>query len=145
MSFSATTDWHLLANKYYRKTIVYDNPSWKLGPFSKLLFATSPSAGPIAILPDQTQLHTLSSTQSVRPTVKIYTQSGKLLSQFAVQNRLIAFAWVRGERLACVGQDGNVRVCNLHGEYKQFSMGSLAKEHGVIDCKIWESGRVIRG
>jgi hypothetical protein len=143
MSISATTDWHLLSNRYYRKSTLY-TPSWSrsLGPFSSLRFATAP-ASPIAILPSSTHIHTLTSTQSTQQNIKIYTQSGKLLSQFPIQSRLVAFGWVSGERLVCVSEDGGVKLYNLHGEYTQFSMGGVAKEHGIIDCMIWESGILI--
>ncbi|KAJ1911709.1 Vacuolar protein, partial [Tieghemiomyces parasiticus] len=56
--------------------------------------------------------------------------------------RVVAMHWNSQEQLVCVLHDGSVRIYNLDGEYKQFSLGQVAKDHSVIDCKFWGEGLV---
>lgn len=58
------------------------------------------------------------------------------------KGRLVSFDWADGERLVCVTEYASARVYNLHGDFTQFSLGPLAKETGVLDCRIWGTGIV---
>lgn len=50
--------------------------------------------------------------------------------------------WTLDERLVIVNDQGMVYLYRLYGDFEQFSLGKLAKDNGVIDCKIWSGGLV---
>ena len=47
------------------------------------------------------------------------------------------------EQLVDFDKEGSYHVCDLQGEYRQFSLGSDASETGVIDARIHETGMVV--
>lgn len=149
MQFSelATADWHLLGDKYFRKTAVYQQMLWQIPDLDLVKASVSKLGGPIAIYRHDAKLFTLSSTAMTRPTLQIFTQSGRLLSQLSAVDKpggkLVSFGWTDDERLICAYDGGNARVYTLHGDYTQFSLGIAAKETGVREAKFWESGVVV--
>ncbi|CAG8842995.1 11936_t:CDS:2, partial [Racocetra persica] len=68
---------------------------------------------------------------------------GKLLEQLQWdKGRIIKMGWTDAEQLVVVMEDGIIRLYDIHGDFTQFSLGKEAKDHLVIDCKIWGTGLV---
>ncbi|KAJ3195190.1 hypothetical protein HK101_000900 [Irineochytrium annulatum] len=110
---------------------------------SRVLIAAAPYAGPVAIIRNDRKLMTLHN-QSVKPVLHIYTGAGGLLYQIPWEKggRIVGMGWSNTEHLVCVTESGVVRVFSLQGDCVQFSLGSDAKDYGVIDCKFWDNGLV---
>ncbi|KAI8809803.1 Vps16, N-terminal region-domain-containing protein [Cladochytrium replicatum] len=110
-----------------------------LGIFSMIGFTVSiaPFGGPIAIIRNDKKVLSLQS-QNVKPVMYIYTSSGRLINQFQWdKGRIVGMGWTNTELLVCVLEYGSVRVYDIHGEFLPD-----AKDYGVYDCHIWESGVV---
>lgn len=81
--------------------------------------------------------------QSTKPMIYVYTAAGKPLSQFQCdRGRIVGMGWSESEQLVTVADDGLVRIYGFRSEYKQFSLGKDAKDHGVNDVRIWGTGLV---
>ncbi|KAJ3129946.1 hypothetical protein HK098_007212 [Nowakowskiella sp. JEL0407] len=116
--------------------------SWKDVDLSKFMVAASPFGGPLALIRNDRKILALQS-QHVKPVMHIYSSSGKLINQFQWdKGRIVGMGWTRTEHLICVLEYGSVRVYDIHGEFTQFSLGQDAKDYGVYECEIWDSGLV---
>ncbi|KAI8913548.1 Vps16, N-terminal region-domain-containing protein [Gorgonomyces haynaldii] len=75
--------------------------------------------------------------------MSIYSSSGRLLQQFQWDGgRIISLGWTDDFRLVCVLESGLIRFYDIYGEYTSTSLGKLAEDFGVLDCKIWSTGVV---
>ncbi|KAJ3089792.1 hypothetical protein HK102_005491 [Quaeritorhiza haematococci] len=59
------------------------------------------------------------------------------------KGRIVGMGWTNTEHLVCVLEYGSVRVYDIHGDFVMFSLGQDAKDYGVIDCHVWETGVVV--
>ncbi|CAG8544325.1 9832_t:CDS:10 [Racocetra fulgida] len=92
---------------------------------------------------DDKKVLMLQKQQPVKPTIYLYTSAGKLLEQLQWdKGRIIKMGWTDAEQLVVVMEDGIIRLYDIHGDFTQFSLGKEAKDHLVIDCKIWGTGLV---
>ncbi|KAJ3208091.1 hypothetical protein HK099_000133, partial [Clydaea vesicula] len=139
---NATTNWTLLKEQYYVKNVVYEL-NWNIKDISKFIVTVSKCGGAIATIRNDKVMFQLNSQPTV-PILNIYSASGKTLTQIKWdKGRIVGFGWVKSEKLCCVLEYGSVRLYNLHGEYTQFSLGQIAKDFGVLDCRVWEDGLVV--
>ncbi|KAI8923450.1 Vps16, N-terminal region-domain-containing protein [Entophlyctis helioformis] len=135
-------DWKPLDKKFYRKHEVY-RMMWSKVDLAKLSVAAAPFGGPIATIRNDRKIVAVQAV-TVRPTLQIYTSSGKLLNQFQWdKGRLVAMGWTGKERLVCVMEHGSIRLYDIHGEFVQISLGEDAKEFGVLDAHFWDNGVVV--
>ncbi|KAG9875241.1 vacuolar protein sorting-associated protein 16, partial [Aureobasidium melanogenum] len=98
----------------------------------------------IAIYRDDSKLYAYRSTQAARPSIDLYTCSGKLIHRINWDKGAIqGCGWSEDERLVVVTNDGTVRIYHaLSGDFIAFSLGHGADEHGVVSCRFWSSGFV---
>ncbi|KAI8822509.1 Vps16, N-terminal region-domain-containing protein [Fimicolochytrium jonesii] len=140
-SLSPTADWNLLNDKFYCKQEVY-SMTWRGVDLSKLTVVVAPFGGPIAAIRDDRKIMALRG-QTTQPDLRIYTSAGNLITQLQWdKGRIIGLGWTNTEHLLCVLEGGLVRVYDIHGEFIQFSLGEDAKEHGVVECRLWDTGLV---
>ncbi|KAJ3318675.1 hypothetical protein HDU76_000757 [Blyttiomyces sp. JEL0837] len=115
---------------------------WKDVDLSKFIVSAATYGGPIALIRNDRKLFALHN-QASKPILYLYTSSGKLINQVQWEKgRIVAIGWTRSEHLVCVLDNGLVRLYDLFEDVVQFSLGQDAKEHGVIDCQIWDEGLV---
>ncbi|KAG0040394.1 hypothetical protein BGZ82_003119 [Podila clonocystis] len=137
-----TADWIQLQDRFYRKQEIYAM-LWKQVDLSKYMIAAAPFGGPLALVRDDRKVLLLQKQQPVKPSIYLYTSSGKLMEPIQWdKGRIIGMGWTETEQLLCVLEDGTVRMYNILGEYTQFSLGKEAKENKVIDVQIWGTGLV---
>ncbi|KAF9430792.1 hypothetical protein BGZ94_003842 [Podila epigama] len=137
-----TADWIQLQDRFYRKQEIY-TMLWKQVDLSKYMIAAAPFGGPLALVRDDRKVLLLQKQQPVKPSIYLYTSSGKLMEPIQWdKGRIIGMGWTETEQLLCVLEDGTVRMYNILGEYTQFSLGKEAKENKVIDVQIWGTGLV---
>ncbi|KND02893.1 tethering complex subunit VPS16 [Spizellomyces punctatus DAOM BR117] len=141
-NLSPTADWNLLHDRFYCKQETY-LMLWKDMDLSKFIVAAAPYGGPIAMIRDDKKILSLQN-QTIKPVMHIYTSSGKLINQFQWdKGRIVGMGWTNTEHLICILEYGAVRVYDIHGEFIQFSLGQDAKEYGVLECQLWETGLVV--
>ncbi|KAI9106064.1 Vps16, N-terminal region-domain-containing protein [Phlyctochytrium arcticum] len=141
-SLSPAAEWNLLHDRFYCKQETY-SMLWKGMELSKFIIAVASFGGPIAMIRDDKKILSLQS-QTVKPVMHLYTASGKLLNQFQWdKGRIVEMGWTNTEHLMCVLETGVVRIYDIHGEFNQFSLGQDAKDSGVLQCRLWESGLVV--
>lgn len=117
----------------------------------KMRIFASTYAGPIAIIRDSKQI--VKVVGSAKPTIRIFTCSGHLISSFQVNQyfqplhfiillnllplqwnsgTLITMGWSDSEELICIQDDGTVLIYDMFGNFQQnFSMGQEAKDTKV--------------
>ncbi|SAM01302.1 hypothetical protein [Absidia glauca] len=92
---------------------------------------------------DDKKVLLLQKQQPIKPTIYMYTASGKLIDQIQWdKGRIVALGWSEQEQLVVVTEDGTVRLYPLHGDHSQFTLGKDASDYGIIDCQIWGGGLV---
>ncbi|KAJ1980367.1 Vacuolar protein [Dimargaris verticillata] len=137
-----TTDWLLLQDRFYRQHRAY-NLAWSNIHLSKFRVAGAPFGGPLALVRDDKKLLVANQLQTTDSSICLYSCAGKLLGQIECDAiRVVAMEWNHQEQLVCVLDDGHVRTYTLSGEYKQFSLGQVAKDNTVVDCRFWGNGLV---
>ncbi|RKP37876.1 Vps16, N-terminal region-domain-containing protein [Dimargaris cristalligena] len=137
-----TNDWLLLQDKFYRKHTMYEL-CWRNIQLDKFKIAAAPFGGPLALIRDDKKLLVANQQQTTDLSIYLYSSSGKLLGQIECDGfRVVAMDWNSQEQLVCVLNDGTVRTYSLDGEYRQFSLGQVAKETSVIDCRFWGNGLI---
>ncbi|KAJ1660490.1 Vacuolar protein sorting-associated protein 16 [Dispira simplex] len=138
-----TNDWFLLQDRFYRCHRLYDL-AWGNVNLDKFRVAGAPFGGPVALVRDGSQLLVAHNQQTTAATIYLYSCAGRLLSQIDCEDlRVVAMHWNSQEQLVCVLEDGHVRTYGLDGgEYKQFSLGALARDETVVDCRFWGQGLV---
>ncbi|TPX34404.1 hypothetical protein SmJEL517_g02979 [Synchytrium microbalum] len=118
---SPTAEWSLLHD---RKQEIY-TLAWRDLDLSHYVVASAQFGGPIAMIRDDKKIM-------------------NLIHQSWDKGRIIGMGWTNTEKLICVLDFGSVRVYDIQGEHIQFSLGQDAKEFGVVECHIWDSGLVVR-
>ncbi|KAF9355900.1 hypothetical protein BGX26_005975, partial [Mortierella sp. AD094] len=85
-----TADWIQLHDRFYRKQEIY-TMLWKQVDLSKFMIAAAPFGGPLALVRDDRKVLLLQKQQPVKPSIYLYTSSGKLMEpiQEAKDNRVI--------------------------------------------------------
>ncbi|KAG0225975.1 hypothetical protein BGW42_003963 [Actinomortierella wolfii] len=137
-----TADWIQLQDRFYRKQEIYQM-LWKQIDLSKYMVAAAPYGGPLALVRDDRKVLLLQRQQPVKPSICLYTSSGKLMEPIQWdKGRIVGMGWTDSEKLLCVLEDGTVRMYSIMGEYTQFSLGKEAKDNKVIDVQIWGGGLV---
>ncbi|KAG0042078.1 hypothetical protein BGZ83_000922, partial [Gryganskiella cystojenkinii] len=137
-----TADWLALHDKFYRKQEVY-TMLWKQVDLSKYMIAAAPFGGPLALVRDDRKVILVQKQQPVKPSIYLYTSSGKLMEPIQWdKGRIVGMGWTETEHLVCVLEDGTVRMYNILGEYTQFSIGKEAKDNRVIEVQFWDTGLV---
>lgn len=58
------------------------------------------------------------------------------------KGRIVGMGWTDDEQLACVMDDGLVRLYGFRSEVRQFSLGKEAKDHTVTDVRFYSHGLV---
>ncbi|TPX37893.1 hypothetical protein SeMB42_g06813 [Synchytrium endobioticum] len=117
---------------------------WRDIHLSNYLVASASFGGPMAIIRDDNKVLNLMN-QSVKPIMSLYSSAGRLLHQFQWdKGKLVGMGWSNTEKLVCVLDFGSIRIYDIQGQHLQFSLGQDAKDFGVVDCQIWESGLVVR-
>eukprot|EP01102_Stenamoeba_stenopodia_P011451 TRINITY_DN351_c0_g1_i4.p1 TRINITY_DN351_c0_g1~~TRINITY_DN351_c0_g1_i4.p1 ORF type:complete len:422 (+),score=90.51 TRINITY_DN351_c0_g1_i4:115-1380(+) len=137
-----TADWKQLHNCYYRKREVY-SLRWEEVDLSKCVVASSSFGGAIALTRDEKKI-VLVKGQQLKPSLQVFTSSGKLISRFPWESgRLVQMGWSTKEQLICVLEDGTILLYTVHGEL--LSQYTVHEMHGqtVIDCRIWGGGVVL--
>lgn len=129
---SATSDWEVLEDKYYRKILLYSSlfPSLDL---SHYLVAGAPFSGAIALWKNPEALSefrggSAAAAAAAKPSIDVYSCAGKLLRKIAYDRGPIrGLGWSEDEKLLVVAEDGNVRCyADLQGEFTQFSLGHVS-------------------
>ncbi|KAF9961902.1 hypothetical protein BGZ72_001009 [Mortierella alpina] len=137
-----TADWIQLHDRFYRKQEIY-TMLWKQMDLSKFMTAAAPFGGPLALVRDDRKVLLLQKQQPLRPSIYLYTSSGKLMEPIQWEKgRIVGMGWTDTEHLLCVIEDGTVRMYNILGEYTQFSLGKEAKDNRIIEVQIWGTGLV---
>ncbi|KAG0200791.1 hypothetical protein BGX28_006226 [Mortierella sp. GBA30] len=137
-----TADWIQLHDRFYRKQEIY-TMLWKQMDLSKFMTAAAPFGGPLALVRDDRKVLLLQKQQPLRPSIYLYTSSGKLMEPIQWdKGRIVGMGWTDTEHLLCVIEDGTVRMYNILGEYTQFSLGKEAKDNKIIEVQFWGSGLV---
>ena len=102
--------------------------------FSNLFFS--------ALVRDDSKLLVAQKVQT-KANITLFSSSGKQLAQFQQdKGRIVGMGWTDSEQLVCVIDDGTVRLYSFRREVKSFSLGKIAKDHGVQDVRIWGTGLV---
>ncbi|KAK3809948.1 MAG: Vps16, N-terminal region-domain-containing protein [Benniella sp.] len=141
MTKTPTADWFQLQDRFYRKQEIY-TMLWDGVDLSKFMVAVAPFGGPIALVRDDRKVLLLQKQQPIKPSIYLYTSSGKLLETIQWdKGRIVGMGWTEAEQLLCVFDDGIVRMYNILGESTQFSLGKVAKDR-IIDVQIWGTGLV---
>ncbi|XP_022100529.1 vacuolar protein sorting-associated protein 16 homolog [Acanthaster planci] len=133
-------DWNPLGEVFYRKLELYSmDRSWQeIAELKKFKVAAAPYGGPIALVRDESKMtHVRGGT---RPTIYIYTSSGREISQFRWDSgKLLHMGWSSSEDLLCVQEDGTALVYDIFGSFKRnFSLGQEARDTKVVECKIFQ-------
>jgi vacuolar protein sorting-associated protein 16 len=116
---------------------------WGSLDLSKYIVACCPYGGPIAVIRNDRKMLAIHN-QQIRRVMDIYTSAGKLINQFQWEfGRIVSMGWTSDERLVCVLESGLIRLYELFGECTQVSMGQVARDFGVLDAIVWESGCVV--
>ncbi|KAI1311299.1 hypothetical protein EDD11_003512 [Mortierella claussenii] len=137
-----TADWIQLHDRFYRKQEIY-TMLWKQVDLSKYMIAAAPFGGPLALVRDDRKVLLLQKQQPVKPSIYLYTSSGKLMEPIQWdKGRIVGMGWTETEHLLCVLEDGTVRMYNILGEYTQFSLGKEARDNRVIEVQMWGTGLV---
>ncbi|KAK5823097.1 hypothetical protein F5H01DRAFT_129983 [Linnemannia elongata] len=120
-----TADWIQLHDRFYRKQEIY-TMLWKQVDLSKYMLAAAPFGGPLALVRDDRKVLLLQKQQPIKPSIYLYTSSGKLMETIQWdKGHIVGMGWTENEQLLCVLEDGTVRMYNILGEYTQFSLGKL--------------------
>ncbi|KAI9340769.1 Vps16, N-terminal region-domain-containing protein [Zopfochytrium polystomum] len=134
-------DWSLLHNRFYRKLEVY-SMQWRELDLSKFTVAAAPFGGPIALVRNDRKL--LKAKTFMSRSVQLFSSAGKLIHQFEWEKgHIVGMGWTETEHLVCILESGVARLYDLQGDFVQFSLGEDAKEFGILDCRIWETGLVV--
>ncbi|KAL1996195.1 hypothetical protein VTN49DRAFT_247 [Thermomyces lanuginosus] len=137
-------DWERVGDKFYKKARVYDAVFDEDLELENYCVAGAPYGGAIALYRDESKLYRYRHAQTARPTIDIYSCSGKLISRINWDHGAIrGVGWSENEELLVVTEDGMVRrYFGLHGDFAPFSLGNGAEEYGVRSCCFWPSGFV---
>jgi len=136
---SATADWEVLEDKYYRKLLLYSEifPTLDL---SHYLIAGAPYSGAIALWKNSEQLFEYRGGSAVKPSIDVYSCAGRLIRRIAYDKGPIrGLGWSEDEKLLVVAEDGMVRCyADLQGEFTQFSLAHVSEVRVI--CGRWEVG-----
>jgi hypothetical protein len=97
-----------------------------------------------ALRRDETKIYAVRNPQTAKPTIDIYSCAGKLIRQINCDRDVTAgLGWSEDETLLVVNNNGGVRqYADLQSDFRPFSLGHGAEEHGVKACKFWSTGFV---
>jgi hypothetical protein len=97
---------------------------------------------PPALWRDSRKIARYRTGQSTKPTIDIYSSSGKLISNIQWEKGTIkGLGWSDDEKLLVVTEDGTVHCYfGLHGDFQPFLLGHGAEEYGVQSCRFWSHG-----
>ncbi|KAF1346074.1 Vps16, N-terminal region-domain-containing protein [Delphinella strobiligena] len=139
-----TADWERVGDRFYRKIQLYTSVFDQDLELENYVVAGAPFSGAIAIYRDENKLYTYRNAQSLRPSIDIYSCSGKLIHRINWDKGAIqGLGWSEDEKLIVVTSDGTVRIYHdLQGDFMPFTLGNGAEENGVKSCRFWSSGFV---
>lgn len=146
MTSNPTFQWERLGNDFYRTFEGY-SLSWEID-VSQCTIAIAPFGGAIALYKDTSRLVEYKGPQSRIQVIEIYSGSGRLLKQLPWEtangsNRIRGLGWTESEHLIVVAESGIVRqYYDFDGNFRQFSLGTMAEKHGVKDCAFYDKGFV---
>lgn len=134
------------ADVYYRKFELYQM-GWQkfnvdLDEFA--LIAAQTYGGNIALIKDERKKQTDASspglTPLIRPSIYVFTSSGRLISQFPWKDGpLLQVGWSISDELVCVQDDGRISLYDMFGTFiRLFSMGKEAADVRVVDVRIFD-------
>ncbi|ETN45012.1 uncharacterized protein HMPREF1541_09888 [Cyphellophora europaea CBS 101466] len=136
--------WERIDNQFYRKIRLYEqvfDPDLELENY---LVAGAPYSGALALWRNESKISRYRVGGSAKPTIDIYSSSGKLISNISWDKGSIrGLGWSDDEQLLVITEDGTVRCYfGLHEDFTPFSLGLEAEEHGVASCRFWSHGFV---
>ncbi|KAA8914859.1 Vps16, N-terminal region-domain-containing protein [Sphaerosporella brunnea] len=142
---SATTDWEVLEDKYYRKILLYCELFSEDHDLNNYVIAGAPYSGAIALYRNEDQLQELRGGAQSKPSIDIYSSSGRLIRKISYDkgNAIRGLGWSEDEKLLVIAEDGTVRCySDLQGEFTQFSLGHGAEIVRVKEVRFWSTGFV---
>ena len=84
------------------------------------------------------------SQEALKPEVRIYTSSGKLIKSVPWdKGRIHSWGWSESEQLLILLDTATLVIYNLQGEETTLFLGKEIADQGVLDCKFWPTGLVI--
>ncbi|EXJ78867.1 hypothetical protein A1O1_09269 [Capronia coronata CBS 617.96] len=136
--------WEKVGDQFYQKVQLYESifdPDLELENY---LVAGAPYGGALALWRDAAKIARYRTGQATKPTIDIYSSSGKLISNINWEKGPVrGLGWSDDERLLVVTEDGTVHCYfGLHGDFQPFSLGHGAEEFGVKSCQFWSHGLV---
>ncbi|KAK2748113.1 hypothetical protein FQN57_001236 [Myotisia sp. PD_48] len=164
MAPNPLADWEKVGDQFYRKSRIYDAVFDEDLELENYIVAGAPFGGAIgnyllpatgsikrqcltqftALYRDEKKLQRYKDSQTAKITIDIYSCSGQQIRQIKWDHGSIrGLGWSEDEKLLVVTEDGTVRCYyGLNGDFVPFSLGSVAEEYGVRECRFWSSGFV---
>ncbi|KAI1935115.1 Vacuolar protein sorting-associated protein 16 [Ophidiomyces ophidiicola] len=137
-------DWEKVGDQLYRKVRIYDDVFDEDLELENYIAVGAPYGGAIALYRDENKLQRYRDAQTAKSSIDIYSYSGQRISRINWDHGSIrGLGWSEDEKLLVITEDGTVRCYyGLNGDFSPFSLGSVAEEHGVKECRFWSSGFV---
>ncbi|GAX81388.1 hypothetical protein CEUSTIGMA_g8819.t1 [Chlamydomonas eustigma] len=141
---SAVGDWEACGDAFYSRELLYDM-MWEDTDLDSKRVCCSPFGGPIAVVRDERQMVVITSGGSVRPIIRTFAASGRLLgSHVWDKGRIIGWGWSASLDLVVVDEQGRVVVLSMHSEkLREFGMGSAAESLGICQAVVFGDGVVV--
>ncbi|KAL3423212.1 vacuolar protein sorting-associated protein [Phlyctema vagabunda] len=138
-----TADWEKVGDKFYRKIQLYTAVFDQDLELENYIVAGCSYGGAIALLRDETKLHSFRGSQASKSSIDLYSCAGKLIRRINWDKGSIkGLGWSDDEQLLVVTIDGTVRCYDLQGDFSQFSLGHGSEDLGVTACRFYGSGFV---
>lgn len=98
----------------------------------------------LALYRDDSKIVAYQPTKSTKPSIDIYSCSGKLLRSIKWDKGAIkGLGWSDDEKLLVVTADGTVRCYyGLQDDFTQFSLGNGSENTPVQSCKFYDNGMI---
>ncbi|KAI5457799.1 vacuolar sorting protein [Mariannaea sp. PMI_226] len=136
-------DWESVADKWFRKSQLYTAVFDQDLDLDNYIVTGAPYAGALALWRDDTKLLAYQPGISSKPSIDIYSLSGKKLRSIPWdKGQIKGLGWSEDETLLVVTADGIVRCYDLQGDFTQFSLGHGADNHSVVSCRFYDHGMV---
>lgn len=93
---------------------------------------------------DDQQMRVYKGSDSRQTSISIYNGAGVLIKKIPWDNgRIRGLGWSKYEHLIVVSENGSARCYyDFDGNFSQFSLGKIAEQNGVLECKFWDEGFV---
>ena len=143
--------WEGRGTRWFRRTQLYTAVFEADVDLDNYILAGAPYGGAIALWRDNSKLQAFRADRP-KPAIEIRSLAGKLIRRISwnggasgdgAQDGLIrGLGWSGDEELIVVTAAGTVRVYELQGEFRQFSLGHGAETHTVRSVCFWDGGLV---